>query len=374
MIDKQRCSSLDRVFACPGSILPCDAPPEAGGPDAVLGRACHEALSYIPQGVPPPVAEIAAKYGVDADEIERAVANGRRAWRDKVGIYFPTPLVERRLEGCLCRGTSDVVQATIDLSPGPLLSLRIGDWKTGRSGDRHPYQLMGYASAAVEEFGWPANDVVTVFEIWTACQRIEVTNIECEEIEIFRSKLAQMMRAANDAPDKLEYRAGGHCNFCPHRSTCPTLARWMRGSVTALVAVDHGQPVTRETLARNYLKAKEIDKAMRRFWAAVDLALEDGPLELPDGSRAEHVYEQREKIAAGPAVRALVAAGLVDCGEDEDFLRGDVSKARLTEFAAAHAPKGRKAALMREIYAVLRKAEAIREEPRRERRIVDSEG
>lgn len=395
VIPKPRCSSLDRIFACPGSILPADGPKEAGGPDAILGRARHEALSYVPRGIDPPVDEIAARYGVDFDDVAKAAAVGRRAW-DEVGQYFPSPLVERKLDSAVCRGTGDVLAAVDGVAPAPfsvdeqeppntasprarrvIVALRLADWKTGYGTDYHPYQLKGYAHCAVEEFGWPANGVVSIFEIWTSHYQVETTNLEREELVEFAAQLAQIRETAEQDPGRLEYRAGAHCSrsFCPHRSApCEMYAAWMRDSTTALVAVDHGQAITRQILGELYLKGQEVDRAMRRFWAAVDAALDDGPLMLPDGRRVERVETEREKIHTGLAVKALVDSGLVDCGEDEDFLKGDIPKKRLDAFAKRVTVKGGKAALIRKIYKELRGAGAVRTEPYWEKKILGSKG
>lgn len=364
-LKKPHCSSLDRIFACQGSILPADGWIEAGGPDALLGRARHEALSYIPQGIDPPVLELAAKHGVEVDELSIAVAMGRRAW-DEIGEYFPSPDVERKLESQVCIGTADVIQEVIDCDAG-LQALRIEDWKTGYGTDLHPYQLKGYAHCAVEEFGWPGNGVVTVFEVWTSHRQIETTNLDRDDLEAFAANLGQIIECASSDPDRLEYRAGSHCRWCPHRYSCEVNAAWMRESTTALVAVDHGRPVTRQILGELYLKAQEVERAIRKFWAVVDVALEDGPLILPDGRRVERVETEREKISAAIAIDTL--RDQMTPGEIVEIM-GDLPKTRLDAWAKAHAGRGKKAALMREIYGALREADAIRSEPYRQRKIL----
>lgn len=397
-IPKPRCSSLDRIDACPGSILPAEIPREAGGPDAVLGSARHEALSYIPQGAVPPVEEIAAKYGVDVDELKIAVRFGTDAWREKLAVYFPTPMVERRVESSVCRGTADLAQVTgfTDLArvtglivPGPNgvmtnrqvtgfvsaeaapQSIRVGDWKTGYGTDIHPCQLKGYAHCLVEEFGFPTNGVVTIFEIWTSHRELRTTNLTELELIEWAGQLAMVVETAEEDPGRLEYRAGSHCLWCPHRVGCETYERSLRDSVTALVAVDHGKPVTRETLGRLYLKGQLVDQAMRRFWSAVDLAIEDGPLMLPDGRRVEKVETQREKINAARAVAALDAQ--LNLAEDElERLLGDLSKKRLGDWAKSVSEKGEKAGLMRKVFGILREADAIRDEPHRQKKIIEA--
>lgn len=378
-IDKPHCSKLDRIFACPGSILPSDAPKEAGGPDAIMGRAKHEALACIPLGADPPTDEIAAKYAVDRDEIELAVRLGRKAWAE-VGPYFPRPRVERPVGSSVCVGTSDVVQiihapvseSCLDYDrSAPPLALRVADWKTGWARGTHPYQLRGYALGLVEEFGWPSNGVVSCFEIHTSHQQTITTNLGRADLKQFSSELAQIIEIAEKDPSKLEYRAGNHCNFCLHFASCEVRESWARGAVTSLIAVDRGALITREMIGEAYGKFQAAERACAQFKRLVEAALEDGPIPLPDGRQIAYIESEREKIAMGPAIRALVRSGRVDCGEDEDTLKGDLSKKALDAWAKGNAPKGGKAALMRKVMAELRDADAIRTVPHRQRGVVE---
>jgi hypothetical protein len=378
-IPKPRCSSLDRIEACPGSILPTDAPPEAGGPDANLGSARHEALGYIPAGNLIPIGQIAAKYSVDVDELELAVKFGTAAWREDLAVYFPDPMIERKVESSVCRGTMDIGQVIFDQYLDPemgrskVLSLRVADWKTGYGTEYHPAQLKGYAHCLVEEFGFPTNGVVTIFEVWTSHREMRTTNLTEVELTEFAGRLAMTIEVAEQDPGRLEYRAGGHCRWCPHRVSCETRQRWLIDSTTALVAVDHGQAITRDTLGRLYLKAQEVDQAMRRFWSVVDAALEEGPLMLPDGRRVEKVTTEREKINAARAIDAIDAQLDLDADERERLL-GDLSKKRLGEWAKSVSEKGDKAKLMRKVFGILREADAIRTEPHRQKKILDADG
>jgi CRISPR/Cas system-associated exonuclease Cas4 (RecB family) len=378
---RPRCSSLDRIFACPGSILPTDAPPEAGGPDAVLGSARHECLSAIPVMGIADFDKIAAKYGVEVEDLEIAMKFGREAWADELAIYFPNPMVERLVESSVCRGTLDFGAVVMErdgfvVTDNPVVSaIRVADWKTGYGTEYHPAQLKGYAHCLVEEFGFPTNGVVTIFEVWTSHREMRTTNLTEVELTEFAGRLAQIIEVAENEPERLEYRAGGHCRFCSHRVGCETRQRFLQDSTTALVAVDHGQAITRDTLGRLYLKAQEVDQAMRRFWSAVDLALEDGPLQLPDGRRVEKVTTEREKINTGLAMGALMDAGILDPSDQDAQLElmGDLPKKRLSDWAKRIAGKGEKAALMRKIYKALHDADAIRTVPHRQKKILDAE-
>lgn len=361
MLPKPYCSKLDRIFACNGSILETKSPREAGGPEANLGRARHEALSYVPQGVDPPLESIASRYGVTIDELSVALAMGRQAW-DEVGLYFPDAAVERRLSSKVCVGTADVIYATRN-------AVRVADWKTGHGTDAHPYQLKGYAHCAVEEFGVPANGVVSVFEIWTSHREIRTTNIEISELTAFAGQLAQIVEVAEQNPGRLEYRAGSHCKFCDHRPTCPSHALWIRGATTALLSTGGGA-VTREALGGLYEKAVEVDRAMRRFWAVFDLALEAGPIELPDGRRVERVSVEREKISAAVALSVLRDEDLLTGKAEDDLLLGDLAKSALDRWAGSVTVRGRKAALLRRVFGALREAGAIRTEARKVRKVL----
>jgi hypothetical protein len=369
---RPHCSSLDRIITCPGSILPADGPREGSGPDATAGRAKHEALSYIPRGLDPPTAEIAAKYGVAKDDIDMAVASGQKAWV-VYGPYFPDAEVERAVECRQCLGTADVV-SVVRGDDGGLLAIRICDWKTGHGSDYHPRQLQGYALCLVVEHGWPANGV-SIVEIHTVTHQARTINLTQIELDAFAVVLSEIAwQAKGGDPSKLDYLAGAHCRWCPHRAGCGTRERWLRESTTALVAVEHGLPVTRETLGRLYLQSREVRRALDQFDTAVGAALQEGPLDLPDGRRVELTSQPREKINLTLAYPVLVELGLVDCGEDEEALKGDLPKSRLNDLLKLRAPRGGKARLYRQVMDALEAAGAVREVPYYQRKITDSKG
>jgi hypothetical protein len=293
-------------------------------------------------------------------------------------------------------------------------AIHVGDWKTGWGTDEHPRQLQGYALGLVEEFGWPRKDVVSVWEIWTTHQQQRVTNLSREDLEGFRVELARIIEAARQRPEvrppdgasvdtireireaiikfdksepprdalvlpagcevkwttvnTLEYRAGSHCRWCPHRADCTVRDAWMRSAVTAMVAIDHGRAITRETLGRAYLKFQEVQKACGQFERVVKSALEDGPIPLPDGRQVAMVESEREKIDATAALKALDDR-VDDAGRA--LLLGDISKKALDNWAKGNSVKGKKAALLREVNKELKAAGAIRSVTHRQRGIVD---
>jgi hypothetical protein len=141
--------------------------------------------------------------------------------------------------------------------------------------------------------------------------------------------------------------------------------------VTGLVGVDHGLPITPEVLGEIYSKYQTVKRAVGHYEKALESALDDGPVPLPDGRRLERVEIEREKISMGPAIRALREAGLLDCGEDEDEIKGDLSKSALSKWAGRVAERGGKAKLLRDVYGALREAGALRTEPHRSKRVVE---
>ena len=190
------------------------------------------------------------------------------------------------------------------------------------------------------------------------------------ELEIFAGELSQIIQTAESNPDGLEYRAGSHCRWCPHRSDCLTRQDWLRSATGALIAVNPRSVITREDIGEAYLRFVEVERACRAFRSIVVAALEEGPLPLPDGRKVAYTESEREKIGAEAAMRVLVDR-LSD--DDRAEILGDLTKSALDRWAKANAPKGKKAALMRDVLGELRGAGAIRTVPHRRMSIVDPE-
>ncbi len=366
-----RCSELDRGFACHLSLLPIGNPYNPTSSEAIEGRAKHEALSHLPQGAVPPLEEIADRYGVDTDELRRAVAAGRRAL-DDLAPYLRLGegqvFVEVRLESDICRGTGDLVVAVYEAEV--LVALIVLDWKTGWGQDRHPQQLRGYAHCAVQRFGWPSSGIVTLFEVWTAHRQTLTTNLDRRQLTAFAGELAQILEMAGHSPGRLRANPGDHCKWCPRRVDCPDRDRWLRESVTALAEIDASEPITPEVIGGVYEQVQAVKRTVALYEKILRLAVEDGPVPLPDGRRLELVGTPREKISAAPAARLLAER----LGRDRiDDLMGDLSKTSLERIAKLVSPPRKGAATLRTWLGMLRDSGAVREEIEYRKTVLDAD-
>jgi hypothetical protein len=303
-------------------------------------------------------------HGVDLSELRIAVGIGRQAWAG-LAPRRPTAIPEVKLQSDLCEGTADIV--TVIGQPPNHTAILIDDWKTGHGTDRHRRQLEGYAYCAVHELGMPASGYVSISEIWIVHRRIERWRIDGAKLEAFARRLRSILKAAESGAP-MEYRAGSHCRFCPHRIDCEARRRWLVDAASALVAFDPATAITPAFLGELYERAQEVNRAVRQYWAAVDSALDEGAIPLPDGRFVRRVESKRTKVAAVPALE-LLTERLGKAGAAK--VVGDISKTELEEAIRATVEKGQGAAAIREIYGRLKGAGAVREIAWRERKVVD---
>jgi len=345
-------SKADAALACAGSLEPTATPYNPQSDEANEGTAKHAALAYVARGEEPPFAEIAERFQVEVDELERAAVFGRQSWAE-LSKWMPNALTEQRVEGPVTMGTADVLSVVYGDDDDHPETLAVLDWKTGRSGDEHPYQLMAYADAARAKFGMPASGYVSGFEVWTALREQRTRNFTVAELDGFRERAAKQIARIGE-----QYAAGPHCKFCPRQYQCPARDEYLRGTVAALVTTDGEQrAITREVLGTLYERSKIITRALAAYGKLLDEALADGPIALPDGRVLGLKTVERDELD-GCKTSTILSN---DCGFTEDDLSEVLSatKSGIERVVKSKVAKGGGAAAMRQILGKLREAGAI---------------
>lgn len=352
---KIRGSKADIAMACAGSLVETATPYSPNSEEGREGQAKHEALSYIPREIDPPLDEIAERHQVDVDDMAKAVAYGRQAWED-VARWLPAPKVEVRLDGEVTCGTADVISVGVPDSATPARPSALGllDWKTGWSGDEHQYQLMGYADAARAQIGMPVSGYITGFEVWIRSREYRTRNFSAIELDGFRERAQRQIELIGK-----QYAAGAHCKFCPRQHQCQARDEYLRGTVAALVPANPEQQraITREVLGQLYERRKLVGRAIDAYDKLLDDALADGPVPLGDGRMLGLKSAEQDKLDG-----AIVAELLVT---EFDFSSQDLSavlnasKSGIERVVKSRVAKGGCAAEMRRILGRLREAGGV---------------
>lgn len=351
---KVRGSKADTAWECSGSLVPTDTPYNPHSDEANSGRAKHDALAYVARGEEPPIDAIAELYGVDRDEIARAVSCGRQALAE-IDKWLPNRRTEVKVEGPVTIGTVDILSVG-DLVDGVPATLAIPDWKSGWSGDDHRRQLMAYADATREMFGMPATGYISAFEIHLSRSAITTHNFTAAQLDGFREHMAEQIRSAES--EHPQYAAGAHCKFCPRQNQCQARDEYLRATVMAIepyATKDHA--ITREVLGLLYDRSKMLARALAQYNQALDDALGCGPITLPDGRVLALVEREVDNIAAVKVSQIL--------RDEFDFDDHDLAKVLgATESGIERAIKDRVAkgwasAQMRKILGRLREVGAV---------------
>lgn len=365
-----RCSSLDRVLDCSGSLEESDVPYTPNNPEANEGQAAHEALLALSHGLIPDIGRIADEYGVDADELERIVASGHQAflqvrqWFDGGTFEGEEPAEAELAPGIVLRGSKDLASilysAANDSEEKPLHLVRpvlerisVLDWKTGWQPSVHPNQLRGYAYLERAKHGMPACGYILGVEVWARAGTYRIYKFDDANLDRLREEILEQvaLRGRQFGPS---YDA---CNYCQLQLACAARAEWVRSGVTALVHVGRNQPVTRELAGELYERAKELRKALARYDDVLAAFLQEGPVPLPDGRQLELQVEEQDKIRPSKAMRVLREE--LRLTPEEADLALSITKAGLDRVVKGRVEKGDGATAMRELMKRLAEVGAV---------------
>lgn len=358
-----RCSSTDRVLACPSSLVQANTPINQSSTQALLGRAAHEWISNYSIGESSDMQDIAARHGVPLEDLEPLCAFLASSWKT-LAPHFPSspqtevPLEAEIAESIILRGTVDLISITPD-------SLSILDWKTGRGTNSHIGQLKSYALLAYIKHGMPSSGFILVAEARATIGEVVVHRLSKETLELHREDLERAVAKAGR-----EYSPGEPCYFCPRVAECQARIDYARSSIAALTtAKEELQAMDAGRLGLLYDRAKFAKSAIAKYDKLIDEALKDGPIDIGNGRELRTEEEAQEKLKAAHTLKW--AREVAKLNVDEANALFSASKTALRSILAERAGKGKGAAAYREAMKNLKEHGAIEIKTVAKKKIVD---
>jgi len=341
-----RCSALPLASACPASQLADGVRVDSADASAALGSAVHQVLAGSIQAPGNwPVAEAAARWGADVEEVGQLAGLGRRCW-DQLRDFFPAPEVESELrqviDGVLLTGHIDLHSVVGD-------ELRILDWKTGREDADHDAQLRGYAWLGLHTIGNVTPlQAAHVLTVRVRDQVVDGARYTREDLAAWWTGLVEHLRSERHSPGVPQ------CLHCPRRLSCAARrdligqAATMAEGKLAIGPNNAGQVYDRVRLLE--AACAEARDALRFLVAEAG-----GALPLADGRRLQITPQQHREVDARLALPVL--------GEfmSPDEVTGCLKVSNTLAEAAARANAGyrQKGAAVKEMWAALEQAGAV---------------
>lgn len=296
--ETKRISSLPRFLTCPPSGVAAEFPYSPESDVAAMGTAAHEALALMVGGQDPDLGAVAAKHLVNRDEMTTLYHYGCAAWAGMM-THFPSARSEVPLVGDGISGTADVFH-----QDG--MTMCVADWKSGRVKRDHRAQLVGYAAAAVHEYGMPESGEVKIFTVWLRHFEYDVATVTADDIE----RLYHDIKSAGlDVGTR--YAPGEACTYCPRQMECGARREFM-GAASAALSVVGSVDISPGLLARLHGRAKALRSALVQYDTALKLALAAGPLSDGCGNMLSLGTATRDQVHAREAWPVLQAAGFTD--------------------------------------------------------------
>lgn len=367
-----RCSSLDRILDCAGSLDEPAAPYKPNNPEANEGRAGHAALAVFAAGTEPDLDQVAADFGVDRDVLEKVVSQARRAFSE-VEHWFAKRLPEEYLEadlapGIVLRGKTDLAGVEyVDGEGSAIERLSFLDWKLGWKPTEHPNQVRGYAFLGRKRWGMPASGYILGVEIWARLGEYRLHKITNEDLDRLREQLLEQVRQRGRqwGPSREA------CLYCPAQLNCQARAEWLRSGVTAMEPIGGNLPITRELVGKLYDQRRALGAALQRYDQVLEAMLDEGPVPLPGGGELVWEEKQLDQIRPSKAMPILREELRLTAAE-ADLVLG-VTKTGLEKVMKGRSEKGKAAAAMRDAMARLHEAGAVEKRTQRTKTVRDAQ-
>ena len=225
-----RCSSLDRINACPASATPPAVRIDSSDDAALMGNAIHELLSAHIDGREKDLGEVAKRWGVDLEELARLFSIAKSLW-GRVKSHFPNAITEHAFEpatigGIALTGHGDVISIADDGGTVYLL-----DFKSGWGDGDHQHQLRGYGLLALGEL--PMADKVTACVLKIRHGDLETFEWTRDELTAWGEDLARRVESEREL-----YRPSvPACGYCPRAHECPARAAYLRSAISVMEGV-----------------------------------------------------------------------------------------------------------------------------------------
>ena len=359
-----RPSACDRAWNCAESLRPVVAV-DPIGEAAEMGSAFHEVMRARINQTDHSVEEIAERYGVDVEELERLIAYAGVAERD-LKTWFPDDAAEVRLEhtepwdvepyhNLLLAGTVDRLSV-----PTPERAAVL-DWKTGMV-EGFAHQQRAYAFLTLRRYP-------TLTEVYSATVYVRLGHwtgrlYRASDLEDW---WADMKRHLVNGLGK--FSPGSHCGYCPRRSECPGVRQYAESCLSTINAHPSQQALTlteengaelRPHLAETLAKVRYIEARCGEFREVLRDNVRKLGGEIPaGGDKVLRIIEVRRRKLDPRKAWPVLAARLSD---DQIADACTISMKKCQDAAAASAGPGGKGIARQQIETELIDAEALKVE------------
>lgn len=358
-----RASSTDRAWSCTESLRSGDGPlVDPAGEAAELGSAFHE---WSRTRDTADLEEIATRYGVDREELERLVAYACVAERD-LRKWFGDAARERALqyrEPWDC-APYDSIELTGSVDRAEVLGERgaILDYKTGlvESGYEHQQRCYAFLLMRAEpEITEVQSAIAYVQHGYWRGRTYKVADLEAWWHD-FKRRLANGIN---------KFAPGPHCGFCPRRPTCPGVEAYNRSALAAVV--DEGplfdgsltienKEIEGPFVAERRRKVAYIKQRCDEFLSVLRTRVQEiGDVPAGDGLVLKIVTQHRRVLDAQKAWPVLSQ----QLSEDQIAEACSISISKCQDLVAAGAERGMKGTARQQLAEELDKAGALSTKP-----------
>ena len=333
---KIRCSALPAFMSCPSSQEPCLHPVNPNSEAADLGTATHEALNVLVHDLTPDLLGIARKHHVDHEELAKLFGYGAKAWLE-IQTTFPGDIIaeeQMALEispELTLTGKADLV------TPTPVI-----DWKSGRVRYDARWQMEGYGRLTGRR---------SAFAVWLRYH--DTDEYELMAPEDFDAALLEQVKLIGEV-----YNPGSACMFCQKQLECDARQIEARQTVALLKAKPTGGAIETADLVRAYPYLDQIEKACKRFRALLkDNVTANGSMDIGDG------YELALSPYQKKTIDVQFSWDILAKHLDKDAMAQcmKITNGAMETELKNVAEKGKKMALVKEVWSDLRAAGAVEE-------------
>ncbi len=375
-LPKARCSALPRIVSCTASSERPEIIIDSSGGVAGVGTAAHEFYARMVMerlDEPGDLFDLAAKHGVDEDELRMLAWSGLREWkkvRDRIDVWD--------VEGEMAHVVTDTENKPLFRLTGhrdlggrvksdPTTGVII-DWKAGYKENGYLPQTKGYALLDLLIYGNPNHprfreerefvipEKYLLLVVWTRLGVTETFEVSAADLLEFKNDLCRIF-----ASDTKRYSPSDeNCMYCPLALDCPARRALMESAgrdIQAMTGEGVGTEITPAKLAALYPQSRVLKKAIENYESMLKASVEQagGSIGFEGGEIGLRESTYR-KIGWNPDVlrRFLSEEQIAE-------LRPTISKAELDKAVSDGAPRGQKGTAKEQCLLALKEAGSVEE-------------
>jgi len=375
---KIRCSSLDRLFACPASahtendaVLIDHEPTEA----TKTGIAVHALMADIVKNhyrELPDVKPYAEAYGADEKDVRILGYQGMKFLREYRKFLSEFPLVEVQLgtkiaEGVELTGRPDVLDF-VSLEGGEP-TVYVIDWKTGEKDEDSRYirQMQGYAALGLQHFIRHTPVRVVVILAWLRSAEATVMSHRAVDALMFGFELDGELRW-----DGKTFTPGDACRYCLRVAACPGRRDLMLAAVEVLTSERradlvpfNGELVDPAGFGRSIVQARFLKQLCEEHLRMATDAVKSmgGDIPMPSGQHIKLVSRAGRPSLKPERVLPYLRERFGQITDDELAAMVSLGKSDVESFVASKAERGEKAQLKQDVFSELEQTGAMTRGP-----------